>query len=248
MTNEASAAQSDPQRSTTATNRRTASYDQSMSGKTTKSASKKNTDSKSRRSRERILQAAAYVLSRKGYSGTRLSNIAEQAQLQAPAIYYYWPSREKLIEEVMGEGVQRLHQHVAKALEALPPETPPMARISTAVEAHLHVALELSDFATAVIRNSGQIPEEIRSRHSKEDAKYGTLWRNLIKEAAAAGEIRPDLDLRTAQRLVMGALNWTAEWWNPKRDSIDTLVSTAQSLILHGLSSKCHVPELLEES
>jgi len=44
-------------------------------------------ESKSARTRKRILDAAAYVLSRKGYAGTRLSDVAELAKLQTPAIY-----------------------------------------------------------------------------------------------------------------------------------------------------------------
>jgi TetR/AcrR family transcriptional regulator, cholesterol catabolism regulator len=40
--------------------------------------------SKSARTRQRILDAAAYVLSRKGYAGTRLSDVAGQAEIQAP--------------------------------------------------------------------------------------------------------------------------------------------------------------------
>ncbi|MFF0449920.1 TetR/AcrR family transcriptional regulator [Streptomyces sp. NPDC004609] len=209
-----------------------------MSRKATRSKSRSGDDPKSNRTRERILDAAAHVLSKKGYAGARLSDIAVEARLQAPAIYYYWPSREQLIEEVMWVGIQRLHQHVADTLEALPADTSPMDRIATAIEAHLQVALELSDFATAIIRNSGQIPEEIRARQSSEDAKYGTLWRGLIQAADEAGEIRADLDRRTAQRLVIGALNWAAEWWNPERDSIEVTVRTAQSLVRHGLSSR----------
>jgi len=51
------------------------------------------------------------VLSRKGYAGTRLSDVADQAEIQAPAIYYYYyyyyyfPSRDDLIEEVMWSGI-----------------------------------------------------------------------------------------------------------------------------------------------
>ncbi|MBI3692044.1 MAG: TetR family transcriptional regulator, partial [Mycolicibacterium aromaticivorans] len=43
-------------------------------------------ESKSQRTRQRILDAAAHVLSVKGFAGTRLSDVAEFAQLQAPAI------------------------------------------------------------------------------------------------------------------------------------------------------------------
>jgi TetR/AcrR family transcriptional regulator, cholesterol catabolism regulator len=52
--------------------------------------------SKSARTRSRILDAAAHVLSVKGYAGTRLSDVADYAELQAPAIYYYFASREDL--------------------------------------------------------------------------------------------------------------------------------------------------------
>ncbi|WP_326639363.1 TetR/AcrR family transcriptional regulator [Streptosporangium sp. NBC_01755] len=202
-----------------------------------RSVSKDGAGPKSSRTRERILDAAAHVLSRKGYSGTRLGDIADQAQLQAPAIYYYFGSREELIEEVMWTGAQRVRQHVTQVLDALPADTTPMDRICAAVEAHLHVELELSDFATALIRNSGQIPEDLRTRQLAEEAGYGKLWRDLFRALDNAGQLRPDLDLRVAHLLVVGALNWAAEWWNPKRDTFEAVVRTAQSLIRHGLST-----------
>jgi hypothetical protein len=37
--------------------------------------------------------------------------------------------------------------------------------------------------------------------------------------------------------LVLGALNWAAEWWNPRRGSLDGVVRTAQSLVRHGLAA-----------
>src|SRR5438105_9622567 len=85
--------------------------------------------SKSARTRERILNAAAHVLSRKGYAGTRLSDVADQAEVQAPAIYYYFPSREALVEEVMWTGIARMREHVGQVLAALAAGTGPMERI-----------------------------------------------------------------------------------------------------------------------
>jgi TetR/AcrR family transcriptional regulator, cholesterol catabolism regulator len=41
---------------------------------------------KSARTRQRILDAAAHVPSRKGYAGTRLSDVAGRAEIQPPAI------------------------------------------------------------------------------------------------------------------------------------------------------------------
>jgi AcrR family transcriptional regulator len=191
---------------------------------------------KSARTRQRILDATAHVLSIKGYSGTRLSDIAEHAQVQAPAIYYYFPSREDVIEEVMWAGIARMRSHVKEVLARIP-EAGPLDRIEAAVEAHLRHELEISDYTRAAIRNAGQLPEKIQSRQLAEARKYADLWRTLIADAAAAGELRADLDPRAARLLILGALNWAVEWWNPRRGPLDVIVHTAQSVVRHGLQA-----------
>ncbi len=193
-------------------------------------------DPKSVRTRARILDAAAHVLSVKGYAGTRLTDVADYAGLQAPAIYYYFPSREDLIEEVMYAGIGDMRRHLQETLENLPDGTEPIEKIMAAVDAHLRHELELSDYATASIRNSGQIPEHLRTRAQKEANAYNALWLKLFTEAADEGQLRSDLDTRIALALVLGALNWSAEWWNPRRASVDTVVANAQSIVRAGLS------------
>lgn len=195
---------------------------------------------KSEATQERLLFAAAEVLSRKGVSETRLTDIAEVAGLRAPAVYYYFASRHDLISEVMSVGQIRLREYVSGALESLPPETSPMDRICTAVAAHLEVELELSDFATAVTRNTGQLPDRIRDRLREDSHAYSSLWRELMEAAFEAGQIRADLDLRTARKLVIGALNWAPEWWRASDGSLAELVATTQSLVRHGLSPHPH--------
>jgi TetR/AcrR family transcriptional regulator, cholesterol catabolism regulator len=193
--------------------------------------------SKSARTRSRILNAAAHVLSVKGYAGTRLSDVAEYAEVQAPAIYYYFASRDDLIEEVMYAGIADMRKRLQGVLDALPPETSSMDKIMAAVEAHLRHELELSDYASASIRNAGQIPEGLRARQLKEEAAYGRIWRRLFDDASADGQLRSDLDARHAQLLVIGALNWSAEWFDPRRSSVDAIVSNAQVLVRNGLST-----------
>ncbi|OBF16382.1 TetR family transcriptional regulator [Mycobacterium sp. ACS4331] len=183
-----------------------------------------------------MLDAAAHVLSVKGFAGTRLTDVAEYAELQAPAIYYYFPSREDLIEEVMYCGIMDMREHLQTTLDALPPDTSSMDRIMAGVEAHLRHELELSDYTTASIRNSGQVPDHLRTRQKKEEAAYGRIWQHLFADAITDGAIRADLDPRMARLLVMGALNWTAEWWDPRQESVEDVVSNAQILVRNGLS------------
>lgn len=195
----------------------------------------KTLDKKSARTRVRILDAAAQVLSTKGYAGMRLSDVARVAELQAPAIYYYFSSREALIEEVMWVGLADMRRFLVEALDAAPPDATALDKILVAVEAHLRHELAISDYTTAAIRNAGQLPEQIRGRHDSEEKQYGAVWRDLFKRAAEDGELRADLDPYLAQMLVMGTLNWTAEWWEPNRATIDRVVTNAQSYVRNAL-------------
>ncbi|WP_127792468.1 TetR/AcrR family transcriptional regulator [Agromyces sp. LHK192] len=194
------------------------------------------TISKSARTRERILDAAAHVLSRKGYAGTRLVDVAAHAGLQAPAIYYHFGSRDELIEEVMWVGAARVHAHVIDELEALPAGTTPLDRILAAVEGHLRYELLISDYTTASIRNANQVPEGIRAKAAAEEAAYARLWRDLFTAAQDAGQLRADLDLAVSRMLLLGAMNWAAEWWNPRHRTLEDLVSATQDLVRHGMS------------
>lgn len=195
-------------------------------------------ESKSGQTRRRILDAAAHVLSAKGYAGLRLNDVAAHAELQAPAIYYYYPSRDDLIEEVMWVGIADMRRHVIAVLEDLPTDVSALDRLLAAVEAHLRHELEISDYTTAAIRNAGQVPPGIRKRQLLEEQRYGEVWRRLINDTARSGQLRADLDLYTAQMLVLGALNWAVEWWDPRRGSMETVVANAQSFVRHGLAER----------
>jgi hypothetical protein len=129
-----------------------------------------------------------------------------------------------------------MRQHLASTLAALPAGTPPIEKILAAAETHLRHELELSDYTTASIRNQGQVPSHLRKRGDQEADRYGALWRELFDDADRLGHLRAGLDPRIAQLLVLGALNWTAEWWDPRRASLDVIVATAQTLIRGALA------------
>ncbi|EHB56514.1 regulatory protein TetR [Mycolicibacterium rhodesiae JS60] len=190
-----------------------------------------NVESRPEQTKKRIRDAAAQVLSAKGYAGFRVTEVAAIAEVQAPAIYYYWASRDELIEEVMWVGTAATRDHTAAVLDALPSDVSAMDRLMAAVEAHLRHVLEMSDYSRAAIRNADQVPPSIRKRQMREENLYGELWRRLLSDLNRSGDMRVELDPYHAQMLILGALNWCSEWWDPRRSSVDTLVADAQSFV-----------------
>ncbi|HET6153230.1 MAG TPA: TetR family transcriptional regulator [Marmoricola sp.] len=175
--------------------------------------------------RDRLLQAAAAVLSRRGYTEARLGEIAAAANLKAPAIYYHFAGRDALITAALREGQILVRLHVLDALAELPDTAGPIDRILLAVDAHLRVELELSDFASAVVRTAGHVPPQIRADIEGEIEAYHDVWRDLLAEAGRSGCLRPGLDASVARMLVLGALNWSVEWRTPATPVDDVIVA-----------------------
>ncbi|KAA1373093.1 TetR/AcrR family transcriptional regulator [Aeromicrobium fastidiosum] len=192
---------------------------------------------KSAHTRQRIIDSAARVLYEKGYSGTRLSDVAADSGVGVANIYYYFPSRDELIAQVMLAGMEEGRASLQESLGKLPDSAPPMERLMVAVEVHLRGGIRRSPHAQAVVRNAQQLPEPLLRRQREADSAYGAVWRDLIEELESRGELRDGLDPFAAQMLVIGALNSALEWWNRRRGTIDNVVRSAQIVVRHGLSA-----------
>src|ERR1041384_2513942 len=189
---------------------------------------------KSEETRARLLDAAARVFRDKGYAGARLSDIAEAADMHTPGVYYYFPSKEDLVEEVLRAGVARAAAFVEQRVAAVPDGGSALDRLRAAIEGHVLMVLEIGDYTSANIRIFGQLPADIRRRHLAQQRAYGDLWRSLLEGARAAGELRPDLDLSVVRMLILGALNWTVEWYRPGAQTVAEVARNATTMICEG--------------
>ena len=185
---------------------------------------------KSDLTRARILDAAAEILAEHGYAGTKLVDIAQRAKIRVSTLYYYFDSREDLVQAVMVTGSAQVRHHLEKVLADAPRGLSPAERVAVAVEAHLRCVIEIANYTEATVRNAGQVPKKMQAEVAAEQARYGRLWQQLI-DAAVSHDAYPTAERRRALRLlILGALNWTVEWWTPARASVDEVVATALTM------------------
>ena len=163
--------------------------------------------------RKKILDAAAKVLARRGYAGTMLAEVAEEAATQSGSLYYHFDSREELIEEVLQQGVTLSFARARAVVDALPADSSPLQRLEAALRAHLKFQLVESDYARAVVRSIGQYPEEMWQRVNEKFRAYGKFFDNLIAAAMKAGQLDPEVDRSALRMLIIGAANWAPEWY-----------------------------------
>jgi TetR/AcrR family transcriptional regulator, cholesterol catabolism regulator len=192
---------------------------------------------KSERTRQRILDAAAEVLAEKGYEA-RLADIAHRAGMQAGSLYYHFESREDLVAEILKLGIEKAWDHVAAAVGRLPSSATPLDRLAAAMRAHTRSIVGLSTYAQAQARIVSQLPQDLAQVHRKDLRAYGEYWHELFADAQRAGQIAGDVDLVAARMLAFGAMNWTSEWFRPTDEAaIDRLAEQTVRLFLNGVTA-----------
>lgn len=191
--------------------------------------------SRSDQSRDHILSAAAKLFRDQGFTATTLRQIAAAANMKAGSIYYHFSSKEQILDEVLDVGLLRIFATVKEAVEQCGEEADAETRILAAMGTHLRTLLSRSEFTSVNIRIYGQLPEGTRERHHPKRRQYGLFWDDLFRQAIDEGVFRGDIKVRPLREFVLGALNWTVEWFDPEQHSVNELVERCTKLILNGV-------------
>lgn len=184
--------------------------------------------------RERILLEAARLFRHHGYAATTLREVADAAGIKAGSIYYHFESKDQILGEVLDKGILAVIDAVQQRVNSLPAKATARQRVAAAIEGHLWGLLHHGDFTSANIRVYGQIPPAAKNRHRKIRREYADYWDRLLEDALQRGELRPDTSTAIIRLFVIGALNWTVEWYNPQKGSFQDFVKQITSIVFDG--------------
>lgn len=185
---------------------------------------------------QRILDAAAQALCERGYANAKLSDIARAAGTHAGSLYYYFPSREDLLKEVLLTAVERM-TNVSLSLDE-DAEVSPIDRVSAFVRDLIDqlTAMRSDDYMRAYLRNYNQVPDSIRRDLMDKRTQMRHKLGDLMHDAQAAGEIPESTDIDIATQFIAGATNWLGLWYEPGGPiAREAVADMFLDLMLHGL-------------
>jgi AcrR family transcriptional regulator len=180
--------------------------------------------------RTELTREAARLFAQKGYHGTSIGDIAEALGVQKGSLYSHIASKEDLLWETLSEGAAAFHA----ALDAIPDDAAPAEKIRLALRGHLRVVAEQLDVATVFVQEWRYLEGERLDRFVAERRRYEERIRELLREGRDLGELRSDLDVGSAARLLLSAVNWAYTWLRPGRDT-DELADRFFALLIDGM-------------
>lgn len=80
-----------------------------------------NSFKKDKQTEKRILESAKKIFHRKGFSGTRMQEIADDAGINKAMLHYYFRNKQKLFDAIFIEGVEKISPKIKELLNVQMP-------------------------------------------------------------------------------------------------------------------------------
>jgi AcrR family transcriptional regulator len=192
----------------------------------------RRTKEEAEETRTAIIEASLRLFATKGYSRTRLEDVAKEADISRGAIYWHFENKPSLYCASILEATSSYRQRL---LEILASELPPLAKIRSLMVAWL-TALEEDEAYRAVIEMTltrTEFDEELQAGVGEWLTFVEQLEKaivDLVREGIERGEIRADTDAALAGLALISYLNGIEETWFlqqyrfPVRDMAESFV------------------------
>jgi AcrR family transcriptional regulator len=137
-----------------------------------------------------------------------MGDVAAAAGMKTGSLYFHFRSKDELINEVLREGIGQALAHLKRAMAAQRSAGgSAQALLRTAIEAHVVVRHDLSDYATVVARSAADRSQRTSNPYLPQERRYGRFWIDVLREAQAGDVLPADQDVRLLRDLLFGAMN-----------------------------------------
>lgn len=175
--------------------------------------------------REAILRVATGLFGERGFPATSMRDIAREVGILAGSLYAHIDGKESLLLEIIEQGIA---EYIDEATQALAGTDGSDARLRALIRAHLDVVARGPRTTKIVFHQWRYLGEQNRSHVRKRRDEYEELFVEVVQAGVDDGSFAADLEVRTAVRSILGALNWTPEWL--RADGADPIDVVAQRL------------------
>jgi AcrR family transcriptional regulator len=161
---------------------------------------------------DQILQTATRLFSERGYSATRLDDIATELGVTRAALYYYFPrGKVEILELVCAAGMDGA-ETVFRDAERV---TDPLEAVRTFFGTYaVHIT---SGEARVFFRETSELDPQFRRSLLRRARSLTAGVISLLQRGIDDGLFRDDFDPELAANGVLGSLNWMSQWYQGNR-------------------------------
>ncbi|MGI8666863.1 MAG: TetR/AcrR family transcriptional regulator [Jatrophihabitans sp.] len=178
-----------------------------------------------------LLAVAVTVFNERGYDGTSIQDLSARLGIGKSSIYHHVEGKSDLLRLALDRALDALF---AVTVEAGASVGGPIDRLEYLVRRSVEVLVAELPYVTLLLRVRGNT--EVEQRALARRREFDRFVGDLVAAAAAAGELRADIEPALISRLVFGSVNSLTEWYRPDRGLAGTeLAASVVRMVFGGL-------------
>ncbi|MEE1765494.1 MULTISPECIES: TetR/AcrR family transcriptional regulator [unclassified Streptomyces] len=185
--------------------------------------------------RRELLDRAATVFADLGYNATTVRRIADDVGMLAGSLYYYFESKDAMLEEILRTFLDELWEGYDAVLDA---ELRPRETFEALVVESFR-AIDRHRAAVAIYQNEAKklVAQDRFQFLDASQRKFEKAWLTTLERGVAAEEFRADLDTRLTYRFVRDTVWVAASWYRPGgRLGPEEIARQYLSMVLEGIA------------
>lgn len=183
-----------------------------------------------------ILDVAVRLFGQQGYTATSMRDIAKAVGVLPGSLYAHIDSKETLLAEIVEDGISAFIAAFASAVRS---GDSVEERMRSAIRAHVEVVAKSPEKSLVVFHQWRFLNEPKRAAAILKRRQYEQAFISLVAEGVREGVFQSDLNVRIAVLTVLGALNWTPEWYSPHGQATPAQIGDhLATTLLRGLVSR----------
>jgi len=185
------------------------------------------------RRRDELVSAAARLFSERGYHGTSMQDLGDALGLLRGSLYAHIGSKQDLLFDVVDQGARRF---LERGEQALLLNATSSQRLREFLVGHVEVAIEQLDAGRVFLNEWRYLDDGLQKEIKAKRDAYEEMVRVILRDGVEAGELRADLDISLAARLVLSCGNWIYSWYRLDGELSPSAVGEAfADMIIGGL-------------
>jgi AcrR family transcriptional regulator len=160
--------------------------------------------------RGQILEIAARLFAVKGYRGTSMRDIGEQAGVLGGSLYHHIKSKDALFVELHDAA---LDSAAARIAEAVALKTDPWSRLEAAASALLEIQLDPDSLTLPMMNDFREVPADVRAKLILRRDRFEHQFRSLVE----ALPLPSNIDRSVYRNLLLAQINTAGDWYRTGR-------------------------------